>query len=162
MFNIILFQPDIAANTGNIIRLCANTGCQLHLIKPMGFTLDDKKMQRAGLDYHEFASLKTYDGWQNFLDLNASYLQANASIYAFTTKGCTQNFQQAQFKAFDYLLFGSETKGLPDSVRNQLPSTHLLRLPMLETSRSLNLANSVAVGLYHAWGQHNFNHSHMP
>jgi len=147
MFNIVLYQPEIPPNTGNIIRLCANTGCTLHLIEPLGFKLEDKQLRRAGLDYHEWANVKTYK--------DISYLKPDQNVYALSTKG-QKNYHQTNFKAGDYLVFGPETRGLPDAYLNQLDNNHILRLPMLEHSRSLNLSNTVAIVCYEALRQNQF------
>lgn len=147
MFNIVLYQPEIPPNTGNIIRLCANTGCQLHLIEPLGFKLEDKQLRRAGLDYHEWAEVKTYK--------NIESLPVQQDIYALSTKG-RKHYHEAQFKAGDYLVFGPETRGLPDDYLHQLAADHVLRLPMLEHSRSLNLSNTVAIVTYEALRQNQF------
>ena len=150
MFNIVLFEPEIPANTGNIIRLCANTGAKLHLIKPLGFELEDKKLRRAGLDYHEWADIQVHDNIDNFFN-NTDY----NTIYALTTKG-RQCYSNVPFKADDVLLFGPETRGLPINLINNLPEVQRVRLPMLPESRSLNLSNTVAVTLYEAWRQIGF------
>jgi len=150
MFNIVLYEPEIPANTGNIIRLCANTGAKLHLIKPLGFELDDKKLRRAGLDYHEWADIKVHDDIEAFLS-NEAYTH----IYALTTKG-QRCYSDVKFQVDDVLLFGPETRGLPDSLLNRLSEQQRLRLPMLPASRSLNLSNTVAVTLYEAWRQIGF------
>lgn len=150
MFNIILFEPEIPPNTGNIIRLCANTGCRLHLVHPLGFDFDDKKLRRAGLDYGEFATVQQ---WKN-LELCLESL-GNPIPYALTTKGNT-SYTIARFSAGDCLLFGPETRGLPTVVLDQLPSDHRLRIPMLPDSRSMNLSNAVAVVVYEAWRQLGF------
>ena len=150
MFNIVLFEPEIPANTGNIIRLCANTGAKLHLIQPLGFELDDKKLRRAGLDYHEWADIKVHADIDAFLQ-NETY----NSVYALTTKG-KQCYSETKFQRDDVLLFGPETRGLPDSLLNSLAEQQRLRLPMLSASRSLNLSNTVAVTLYEAWRQIGF------
>ncbi|QQD20629.1 tRNA (uridine(34)/cytosine(34)/5-carboxymethylaminomethyluridine(34)-2'-O)-methyltransferase TrmL [Venatoribacter cucullus] len=147
MFNIVLFEPEIPPNTGNIIRLCANTGCQLHLIEPLGFSMDEKSLRRAGLDYSEFTHIRQY---QNFADFVAS--QQPERIFALTTKGSTTH-SAAQFQAGDYLLFGPETRGLPEDIRLQIPHSRWLRLPMLPQSRSMNLSNAVAVMVYEGWRQ---------
>jgi len=147
MFNIVLYQPEIPPNTGNIIRLCANTGCSLHLIEPLGFQLEDKQLRRAGLDYHEWAEVKTYKDIKD--------LKPEKSVYALSTKG-QKNYHQANFKAGDYLVFGPETRGLPDAYLNQLKTEQVLRLPMLEHSRSLNLSNTVAIVCYEALRQNQF------
>ncbi|PCH60674.1 MAG: tRNA (uridine(34)/cytosine(34)/5-carboxymethylaminomethyluridine(34)-2'-O)-methyltransferase TrmL [SAR86 cluster bacterium] len=153
MINIILFEPEIPPNTGNIIRLAANTGCHLHLIEPLGFELDDKRLRRAGLDYHEFSQLKLYPNWQAFLKA-----QPCSNIYAISTKGSV-NYADVSFKPGDFLLFGPETRGIPDSIRTQLPENHVLRIPMLPNSRSLNLSNAAAVVVFEAWRQLGFTSS---
>lgn len=150
MFNIVLFEPEIPPNTGNIIRLAANSGCDLHLIEPLGFELDDKRMRRAGLDYDEFASVKTYPDWQQFLAANL-----NARLFALTTKA-TQSYADTLFKKDDFFIFGPETRGLPEEIRLQLPQEQNLRIPMLPESRSLNLSNTVALVVYEAWRQLDF------
>lgn len=147
MFNIVLYQPEIPPNTGNIIRLCANTGCFLHLIEPLGFNLEDKQLRRAGLDYHEWAEVKTYK--------NINELAPEKAIYALSTKG-RKNYHEVEFKAGDYLVFGPETRGLPDTYLNGLADEQILRLPMLEHSRSLNLSNTVAIVTYEALRQNEF------
>lgn len=150
MFNIVLFEPEIPANTGNIIRLCANTGAQLHLIKPLGFELDDKKLRRAGLDYHEWVEVKVHNDMDQFIS-NGAYKK----IYALTTKG-NRCYSDVKFQVGDVLMFGPETRGLPDSILNSLPEQQRVRLPMLPASRSLNLSNTVAATLYEAWRQVGF------
>lgn len=150
MFNIVLFEPEIPANTGNIIRLCANTGAKLHLVQPLGFELDDKKLRRAGLDYHEWAEIKVHADMNAFVE-HESYHK----IYALTTKG-KRCYSDVQFKDGDALLFGPETRGLPDNILTSLPDEQRVRLPMLPASRSLNLSNTVAVTLYEAWRQVGF------
>ena len=150
MFNIVLFEPEIPANTGNIIRLCANTGAKLHLIEPLGFQLDDKKLRRAGLDYHEWADIKVHPDIDVFFK-NESFNM----VYALTTKG-KQCYSDVQFQVDDVLLFGPETRGLPNSILNGLSEQQRVRLPMLPESRSLNLSNTVAVTLYEAWRQIGF------
>ena len=147
MFNIVLYQPEIPPNTGNIIRLCANTGCNLHLIEPLGFKLDDRQLRRAGLDYHEWADIKIYQAIEE--------LKPAQSVFAISTKG-QKHFHQASFQAGDYLVFGPETRGLPKEYLNQLEKNHILRVPMLEHSRSLNLSNTVAIVAYEALRQHRF------
>lgn len=150
MFHIALLEPEIPPNTGNIIRLCANTGCQLHLIEPLGFELDDKRLRRAGLDYHEFAAVKTYP------DLEACLAAVEPTrIFALSTKG-TRNFVDVQFEPGDLFLFGPESRGLPVEVREGLPTDQVLRIPMRPDSRSLNLSNSAAVLIFEAWRQHGF------
>lgn len=150
MFNIVLFEPEIPANTGNIIRLCANTGAKLHLIQPLGFDLDDKKLRRAGLDYHEWADIKVHHDMDTFLS-NETYNH----IYALSTKG-KQCYSDVIFELGDALLFGPETRGLPEKLLHSLPELQRVRLPMLPASRSLNLSNTVAVTLYEAWRQIGF------
>lgn len=150
MLHVALFEPEIPPNTGNIIRLCANTGAQLHLIEPLGFRPDDAKMRRAGLDYHEFARVKfhrDFAAFQTFIE--------NRRLFALTTKG-QQTYSQAVFQDEDVFLFGPETRGLPAAIRDQIPASQLLRLPMLPESRSLNLSNAVAIMVYEAWRQLDF------
>lgn len=152
MFHIVLVQPEIPPNTGNIIRLAANTGCTLHLIEPLGFSMEDKHMRRAGLDYHEYAELKRHANWQAFLDDQQPTPQR---LFALTTKG-TRLVHQAAFKTSDYLVFGSETQGLAPALRETFLPEQRLKLPMLPTQRSLNLSNAVAVTVYEAWRQNGF------
>ncbi|GGY67834.1 tRNA (cytidine(34)-2'-O)-methyltransferase [Cellvibrio zantedeschiae] len=147
MFHIVLFEPEIPPNTGNIIRLAANTGCQLHLIEPLGFKLDEKSVNRAGMDYAEVQELHLYKGWEDFLTK-----QQPARIFALSTKG-TRHHSEPKFQAGDYLLFGPETRGLPASLRESLPQDQVLRIPMVANSRSMNLSNSVAVMVFEAWRQ---------
>lgn len=147
MLHIALFQPQIAPNTGNIIRLAANNGCRLHIIEPMGFDFEEKKLRRAGLDYHDLALVSRYADYGHFLTA-----MAGRRILAITTKG-TRFYHQVSFQDEDVLLFGSETSGLPDSVRDSLPPEQKLRIPMQAGARSLNLANSVAIVSYEAWRQ---------
>jgi len=149
MIHVGLFEPEIPPNTGNIIRLCANTGASLHLVEPLGFELDDKRLRRAGLDYHEWAAVKRYS------DL-ASLLQAiPGRVFAITTKG-SQRYTDVRFEPEDLLLFGPETRGLPEAVLMALPPAQRLRIPMQEGSRSLNLSNSAAILVYEAWRQMEF------
>ena len=150
MFDIVLYQPEIPPNTGNVIRLCANTGARLHLIKPLGFPLDDAKMRRAGLDYHEFADVKVHEDWQSCKD----YFTGRR-IFAFTTKG-SQHYTHMRFEKDDVFVFGPETRGLPSEVLAEFNSDTRLRLPMVPVSRSLNLSNTVAIVLYEAWRQIGF------
>lgn len=150
MFHVILYQPEIPPNTGNIIRLCANTGCQLHLIKPLGFTLEDKQLIRAGLDYHEFAKLRVYD---DLADCLSAFDPAR--VFALTTKG-SQPFHQVSYQAGDAFLFGPESRGLPSEVLSQFKAEQRVRLPMLPDNRSLNLSNTVAVAVFEAWRQQGF------
>jgi tRNA (cytidine/uridine-2'-O-)-methyltransferase len=154
MFNIVLVHPEIPPNTGNIIRLAANTGCRLHLIEPLGFSMEDKHMRRAGLDYHEYAAVQRHSSWRDFLD-NA---QPPADrMFAMTTKG-SSTAHDATFQPGDWFVFGSETSGLPADIRESFALPQRLRLPMLEGQRSLNLSNSVAVITYEAWRQNQFKH----
>ena len=152
MFHIVLFEPEIPANTGNIIRLCANAGMQLHLIKPLGFDLDDKKLRRAGLDYHEWVSVELHDSYADFLEKNQPQ-----RVFALSTKG-KKNYSDVQFKAGDVFLFGPETRGLPASMLADI-GENCLFLPMQPESRSLNLSNTVAIVLYEAWRQTDFSGS---
>lgn len=150
MFHIILYQPEIAPNTGNIIRLSANTGCQLHLIRPFGFTLDDKKLRRAGLDYKEFTSVQSYDSLAECL----SSIHYN-TLYCASTKGSCL-YTTPSYKKQDAFLFGPETRGLPATILQQSPEEHVVKLPMCKHSRSLNLSNSVSIFIYEAWRQCEF------
>ena len=147
MLNIVLFEPEIPPNTGNIIRLCANTGFSLHLIEPLGFTWDDKRLRRAGLDYHEFATLKKHHDSQAFLDS-----EKPERLFALTTKG-TPAHSAVSYQAGDYLVFGPETRGLPAYILDALPAQQKIRIPMLASSRSMNLSNAVSVVVYEAWRQ---------
>jgi tRNA (cytidine/uridine-2'-O-)-methyltransferase len=150
MLDVVLFQPQIPPNTGNIIRLCANSGFRLHLIEPLGFDFDDKKLRRAGLDYHEFTAVIRHENFTAFVKS-----QQPKRILAITTK--TSNFYgNVSFTKGDYLLFGSETKGLPEEVRQQIPDEDKIRIPMLKDSRSMNLSNAVSVIVYEAWRQLGF------
>ena len=150
MFHIILYQPEIPPNTGNIIRLCANTGASLHLVGPLGFQLDNSRVKRAGLDYAEMASVQQYVNWSSFRNQHPGM-----RIWAFSTRG-KKPYDQADFKTDDGLLFGPETRGLPESVLAEAGSEYCLHLPMADASRSLNLSNTVAIGLYEAWRQSGF------
>jgi tRNA (cytidine/uridine-2'-O-)-methyltransferase len=156
MFHIALFEPQIAPNTGNIIRLVANNGCHLHLIEPLGFDLEEKKLRRAGLDYHDLATVTRHANYGAF----AEAMQGRR-IFALTTKG-TYPHTEPDYQPDDVLLFGSETSGLPDAVRNALPSERLIRIPMLSSSRSLNLSNAVAIVSYEAWRQIGFAVADLP
>ena len=147
MLHIVLFEPEIPPNTGNIIRLAANTGCGLHLIEPLGFKLDEKSVARAGLDYVEIQDVKTYADWDDFIQRFQPM-----RIFALSTKG-THCHSDAQFQNGDCLLFGPETRGLPASIRESLPTEQVLRIPMVAGNRSMNLSNSVAVMVYEAWRQ---------
>lgn len=150
MFEIVLFEPEIPPNTGNIIRLCANTGTALHLVEPLGFTLEDKQLQRAGLDYHEYATLKVHAHWQACL----SHF-AGRRLFAATTKGSTRH-SEVNFQEGDVFVFGPESRGLPARILENFTPGQRIRLPMLPTSRSLNLSNAAAVMLYEAWRQNGF------
>ncbi|MGE8407062.1 MAG: tRNA (uridine(34)/cytosine(34)/5-carboxymethylaminomethyluridine(34)-2'-O)-methyltransferase TrmL [Pseudomonas sp.] len=150
MFHVILFQPEIPPNTGNIIRLCANSGCDLHLIEPLGFELDDKRLRRAGLDYHEYAPVKRHANLAACLES-----LGQPRLFAFTTKG-SQPFHEVAFAPGDAFLFGPESRGLPAEVLDALTSEQRLRLPMRPGCRSLNLSNTVAVAVYEAWRQQGF------
>ena len=152
MFHIVLVHPEIPPNTGNVIRLAANTGCTLHLIEPLGFSLDDKQLRRAGLDYHEYASLQVHASWQDFLQRAQP---DPARLFAMTTRG-SRPVQAQAFRPGDWLVFGCETAGLPAAIRDSFPASQRLRLPMLPTQRSLNLSNAVAVTVYEAWRQCSF------
>jgi tRNA (cytidine/uridine-2'-O-)-methyltransferase len=152
MFHIVLVEPEIPPNTGNIIRLAANTGCHLHLVEPLGFSMEDKHMRRAGLDYHEYATLKRHADWQAFL---AAEQPDPGRMFTLTTRG-TRNPYEVAFKPGDWLVFGSETKGISDLVRAAFAPPQCLRLPMREGQRSLNLSNAVAVTVFEAWRQNDF------
>ncbi len=150
MFKVVLYEPEIPPNTGNIMRLCANTGCNLHLIKPLGFSLDDKLLRRAGLDYGDYADVRQWDNLGELLD------QVDRDrVFAITTKGSVHHSNVA-FKEGDVLLFGPETRGLPVEVLGLMDHDHQLRVPMLPNSRSLNLSNAAAVVVYEAWRQLDF------
>lgn len=150
MLHVILFQPEIPPNTGNAIRLCANTGASLHLIRPLGFALDDARLRRAGLDYHEYARVAVHD------DLDACLAALDQPrVFAYSTRGRVAHVD-ARYAEGDALLFGCETAGLPDEVLEAIPAERRLRLPMRPESRSLNLSNSVAVAVYEAWRQLGF------
>ena len=148
MFEIVLYQPEIPPNTGNIIRLCANTGCRLHLVEPLGFDLNDKKLRRAGLDYHEWANVRTH------ADLDSACCNGS-TVYAISTHGNT-SYTEANISPGDTLVFGPETRGLPASYLESLDNARVLRIPMLDHSRSLNLSNAVAVVVYEALRQNGF------
>lgn len=150
MLDIVLYQPEIPPNTGNIIRLCANTGFRLHLIEPLGFELDDQRLRRAGLDYHEFASLKIHKNYEAFLKAVKP-----KRVLALSTKG-RSNYSDHGFEEGDALMFGPETRGIPMEILEALPKDQVLRLPMLPDSRSLNLSNTVAIMVYEAWRQMGF------
>ena len=156
MLNIVLFEPEIPPNTGNIIRLCANTGFKLHIIEPCGFEFDDKRLRRAGLDYHEFAKLKVHKNFDDFIQN-----ERPVNLYACSTKG-RNNPTQVAFQIDDYLIFGPETRGLPVSILETINKDKILRLAMVENSRSLNLSNSVAIFIYEAWRQLEFKGDFLP
>ncbi len=147
MINIVLFEPEIPPNTGNIIRLCANTGFALHLIEPLGFTWDDKRLRRAGLDYHEFTAIKRHADYQAFLAA-----EQPQRLFALTTKG-TPAHSAVSWQAGDYLMFGPESRGIPAAILETLPAMQKIRIPMVPDSRSMNLSNAVAVVVYEAWRQ---------
>lgn len=150
MFNIVLFEPEIPPNTGNVIRLAANTGATLHLIRPLGFMLDDKRLRRAGLDYHEFSTVLQHDSWPAFLATTG-----DSRVFGVSTRGQLP-YHEITYQPGDYLVFGPESRGLPASIREQLGEERLLRIPMRAHSRSLNLSNAVAVLVYEAWRQQGF------
>lgn len=150
MFHIALHEPRIAPNTGNIIRLVANNGCQLHLIEPFGFSLQDKQLRRAGLDYHDLTNVVRYRDYQNFLQA-----MQGRRILACTTKG-SRHYHRINYQPDDVLLFGSETSGLPDEVLTSIDANDRIRIPMQPTNRSLNLSNAVAIISYEAWRQLEF------
>ena len=150
MLHIVLFEPEIPPNTGNIIRLAANTGCRLHLIEPLGFALDDRQLRRAGLDYREWADIETYRDLADFLARGAP-----ARLFAFSTRA-GRCYTEVEFGAGDALLFGPESRGLPNAVLESLPPERRLRIPMVKGSRSLNLSNTVSIAVYEAWRQLEF------
>ena len=152
MFNIVLVEPEIPPNTGNVIRLAANTGCRLHLVEPLGFLMDDKHLRRAGLDYHEYAPVLRHANWQALLD---SQQPLPGRLFAMTTHG-SRSLYDAHFRSGDWLVFGSETSGLSHLVRESFPLAQRLRLPMQPSQRSLNLSNAVAVAVFEAWRQNRF------
>lgn len=150
MFDVILFQPEIPPNTGNIIRLCANTGVKLHLIKPLGFTLEDKQLLRAGLDYHEFATITVYESWAECV----AGLR-DRRLFTVSTKG-TQRYDLVDYAEGDAFVFGPESRGLPAEILGSVSEQQRIRVPMVPGSRSLNLSNTVAVVIYEAWRQVEF------
>jgi tRNA (cytidine/uridine-2'-O-)-methyltransferase len=152
MFNIVLVEPEIPPNTGNVIRLAANTGCALHLVEPLGFSMDDRLLRRAGLDYHEYAEVRRHAGWAAFL---RSMQPDPARLFALTTHG-TRTVHDTAFRAGDWLVFGSETRGLAPGLRESFAPQQRLRLPMRPGQRSLNLSNAVAVTVFEAWRQNGF------
>lgn len=149
MFHIVLYQPEIPPNTGNVIRLAANTGCTLHLVRPLGFELDEPRLKRAGLDYREWATVQVHDA------LDEALACIPGRVYAFTRNGA-RSFEKAEFGSGDGLLFGPETRGLPTDVLERFPAACRLRLPMLPGNRSLNLSNAVAVAVFEAWRQNGY------
>ena len=152
MFHIVLVEPEIPPNTGNVIRLAANTGCSLHLIEPLGFSMDDKQLRRAGLDYHEYATVKRHADWAGFLQ---SEQPAPQRLFALSTRGSAR-VHDTRFAPGDWLVFGSETKGLREPLHQSFAPPQCLRLPMLPGQRSLNLSNAVAVTVFEAWRQQGF------
>jgi tRNA (cytidine/uridine-2'-O-)-methyltransferase len=152
LFHVVLVEPEIPPNTGNIIRLCANTGAQLHLIEPLGFPLDDAKMRRAGLDYHDYANMQVHADWNTFIQ---QIKPDKTRMFAMTTHG-SKNFADTHFQAGDIFVFGAETRGLAPELRASFPEPQRLRLPMRPDNRSLNLSNTVAVVVYEAWRQNGF------
>ncbi|MGC9162935.1 MAG: tRNA (uridine(34)/cytosine(34)/5-carboxymethylaminomethyluridine(34)-2'-O)-methyltransferase TrmL [Thiomonas sp.] len=152
MFHVVLVHPEIPPNTGNIIRLCANTGCALHLIEPLGFSVDDRQLRRAGLDYHEYAAMQLHASWAQFL---ASAQPPRERLFAFTTHG-SRLIGTLRFEPGDWLVFGAETSGLPQDLREQFPPQQRVRLPMRPQQRSLNLSNAVAVAVFEAWRQNGY------
>lgn len=150
MFDVVLYQPEIPPNTGNIIRLCANTGTRLHLVEPLGFTLQDAQLKRAGLDYHEFASMQVHANWEA-----CCATLPNRRMFALTTKGSTR-YTDIAFQPDDVFVFGPETRGLPPEMLAHFPPENRVRLPMMPHSRSLNLSNAAAVLVFEAWRQNGF------
>ena len=158
MFHIVLVEPEIPPNTGNVIRLAANTGCTLHLIEPLGFSMDDKLMRRAGLDYHEYADVKRHAHWQAFLDSEHPKLER---MFALTTRG-SRHAHELAFQPGDWFVFGAESRGLAPELREQFTPAQRIRLPMREGQRSLNLSNAVAVTVFEAWRQNGFAGAMLP
>ena len=155
MFHVILHRPEIPPNTGNVIRLCANTGAHLHLVRPLGFDIDDKQLRRAGLDYHEFAPMQVHDGLDAALAAIETVNGAPPRVFALSTRG-TVRFDAPAYRAGDAFLFGSETAGLPQAVLDTIPDAQRLRLPIRPGNRSLNLSNTVAVVVFEGWRQSGF------
>ena len=155
LFDVVLFQPEIPPNTGNVIRLCANTGARLHLVEPLGFALDDARLRRAGLDYHEYASLQVHAALAAALAAIADHNGRPPRLFALSTRG-TIRHDTPDYAPGDVFLFGPETRGLPDDVLAAIPAPQRLRLPMQPGSRSLNLSNAVAVVVFEAWRQQEF------
>jgi tRNA (cytidine/uridine-2'-O-)-methyltransferase len=152
MFHIVLVEPEIPPNTGNVIRLAANTGCTLHLIEPLGFSMNDRLLRRAGLDYHEYAEVRRHADWSAFV---AALRPDPTRLFALTTHG-TRHVHEAAFQPGDWLVFGAETRGLAAELRDRFPADQRLRLPMREGQRSLNLSNAVAITVFEAWRQQGF------
>ena len=152
MFHIVLVQPEIPPNTGNVIRLAANTGCALHLVEPLGFSMEDKLLRRAGLDYHEFTAVRRHADWAA---LCAAQQAIGGRLFAFTTRGA-RAFADVAWQPGDWLVFGSETAGLPPAIRDDMGEDRRVRLPMRAGQRSLNLSNAVAVAVFEAWRQHGY------
>ena len=152
MFNIVLVEPEIPPNTGNVIRLAANTGAALHLVEPLGFSMEDRQLRRAGLDYHEFADVRRHPSWSAFL---ATAAPAAERLFAFSTEG-QRAFADVAWRPGDWLVFGSETAGLPPAVRADIAPARLVRLPLRPGQRSLNLSNAVAVVVFEAWRQNGY------
>ena len=158
MFHIVLVEPEIPPNTGNVIRLAANTGCTLHLIEPLGFSMDDRHMRRAGLDYHEYATLRRHADWTTFLQTEQPRTER---LFALTTRG-SRPAHDVAFEPGDWLVFGAETRGLPPDLRDSFAPGQRIRLPMREGQRSLNLSNAVAVTVFEAWRQNGFGGASTP
>lgn len=158
MFHIVLVEPEIPPNTGNVIRLAANTGCTLHLIEPLGFSMDDRHMRRAGLDYHEYATLRRHADWTTFLQTEQPRTER---LFALTTRG-SRPAHDVAFEPGDWLVFGAETRGLPPDLRDSFAPEQRIRLPMREGQRSLNLSNAVAVTVFEAWRQNGFGGASTP
>ena len=152
MFRIVLVEPEIPPNTGNVIRLAANTGCELHLVEPLGFSMEDRLMRRAGLDYHEYADVKRHASWQALLGAEAPDPQR---LFAFTTHA-SRPFAEVRWQPGDWLVFGCETRGLAPELRERFPAAQRVRLPMRPGQRSLNLSNAVAVAVFEAWRQNGY------
>jgi len=152
MFRIVLVEPEIPPNTGNVIRLAANTGCELHLIEPLGFSMDDKLLRRAGLDYHEYAAVRRHASWDAFIE---AMQPDRARMFAFTTRG-SRPFSEVQWQPGDWFVFGCETRGLDPALRETFDTTQRVRLPMRPDQRSLNLSNAVAVAVFEAWRQNGY------
>jgi len=152
MFRIVLVEPEIPPNTGNVIRLAANTGCELHLIEPLGFSMDDKLLRRAGLDYHEYAAVRRHASWAAFIE---AMQPDRARMFAFTTRG-SRPFSEVPWQPGDWFVFGCETRGLDPALRETFDTSQRVRLPMRPDQRSLNLSNAVAVAVFEAWRQNGY------